>query len=115
MMGDDDPDCCADGHCCCACTTCCDCGQIVRPVPHDKQWLALAAAHQASEATHELIRFAREGEAGFTAFGDVEVIEKLADALKMAIDIDDVGAASNEEERKQLRHALGNYLEGWMG
>jgi len=81
----------------------------------DPKWLALAAAHQASEAITELMRYAREGEAGFTAFGNVEVIEKLADALKMAIDIDDGGEPSHDEERKQLYAALGNYIEGWMG
>lgn len=47
---------------------------------------AVAAASQASEATAELLRFAREGEDLSGTFGEIEVVEKLLDAAKMAIE-----------------------------
>ena len=50
---------------------------------------AIVAAAQASEATVELLRFTREGPfSERAAFGD-DVVAKLAEALKLAIDIDE--------------------------
>ena len=46
---------------------------------------ALAAASQAAEAVAELLRFAREGEALNGPY-DIEVVEKLLDATKLAIE-----------------------------
>ena len=82
---------------------------------------ALAAASQAGEATVELIRFAREG-AQFRRppFGDVEVVEKLADALKLALEVeaaehDADGHPDDAEMRNQLLGAVTRFLDGWVG
>lgn len=79
----------------------------------ERKSLALAAAGSAAEAVAELIRYAREGSNGpgpFGHFGTTEVVEKLADAMKMAIDIEQL---PNDPERDQVRHALFIYLDGW--
>lgn len=86
---------------------------------------ALIAAAQASEATTELLRFHREGPAGWTAFGDVEVIEKLAEALLLACRIDlaerDIRQRKSPTTREyeaavnQLAGAAANFIEGWAG
>lgn len=47
--------------------------------------LATAAAAQATEATAELLRFAREGD-GIEGTFETDVIEQLLDAAKMAIE-----------------------------
>ena len=78
------------------------------------------AAAQASEAVTELLRFHREGPAGHTAFGDVEVCEKLAEALclAIAIHVGEGGLAPDPEERElldRLRAACAAYLAGWAG
>jgi hypothetical protein len=52
----------------------------------DRQSYAAAAAHQASEAVTELLRFSREGADINGTFGEIEVIEKLLDAAKIAIE-----------------------------
>lgn len=83
-----------------------------------QQIAALAAASQATEATAELIRFAREGTSFPGPFGDVEVIEKLADALKLAIEAESVdpnAEAAASEDRAELHAAVARYLEGWAG
>ena len=76
------------------------------------QRTALAAAAQASDALAELIRYAREGANHPSPFGQVEVIELLADATKMAIEIA-WKEGDDDEERQQLAAALARYLEGW--
>ena len=48
---------------------------------------AIAAASQAADAIAELLRFAREGE-GINAIFEIEVVEQLLDAVKMAIEIE---------------------------
>lgn len=58
-----------------------------------RQALAVAAAHQASDAVCELLRFAREGYAIESSSGerhafDNDVVEKLLDAAKLAMEID---------------------------
>ncbi|HET7255593.1 MAG TPA: hypothetical protein VFJ46_17690 [Xanthobacteraceae bacterium] len=82
--------------------------------------MALAAAHQAQEAAAELIRFVREGpHYRCPPFGDdVQVVEKLADALKLALEVEnaEVGrhdAADDAEMRNQLLGAVSRFLEGW--
>ena len=75
--------------------------------------LALAAAGSAAEAVAELTRYAKEGPnypGAFGHFGITDVVEKLADAAKMAIDIDQL---PDDAERDQFRHALFLYLDGW--
>lgn len=80
---------------------------------------ALAAAHAAQEAAAELIRFAREGSAyRRPPFGDVEVVEMLADAAKLALEIESLehdgdGHPDDAEERNRFLGALTQFLEGW--
>lgn len=79
--------------------------------------LALSAAGQASAAVAELVRFANEGPHYRRPFGDVEVIELLADGLKLAIETElaaerDKGL-TKDEDRDQLLSALVRFLEGW--
>lgn len=80
---------------------------------------AIAAAHCATKAAEELLRYAREGAMSdnFAFFEDT--LEQLADGLKMAIEIelplrqaagDD---AEGVEMLGQLSHALMLFLEGW--
>lgn len=78
----------------------------------------LIAAMAASESVTELLRFHHEGPAGFTAFGEIEVCEKLAEALAIAIDIHlgDPGAKLDELEREDaaaLRYACRNFIGSW--
>ena len=84
----------------------------------EQERTALAAASQATEASAELIRFAREGASWPGPFGEVEVIEKLADALKLALEVErDAGTADaiTIEDRGQLYAAVSRYLERWVG
>lgn len=76
----------------------------------DPMFLALAAAHQATDAAAELIRFAREGADIHGPFGEVEVVEKLLDAAKMAIEClpeEDVGRFSD------IWAHITREIEGW--
>lgn len=90
----------------------------------ERKAVALAAASQASEAIGELIRYTREGpQYRRPPFGDIEVVEKLADALKMALEVehaelcdgDDLGHPDDAEQRGQLLAACVRFLDGWMG
>jgi hypothetical protein len=75
--------------------------------------LALAAASQATEATAEILRFVHEGQAAQAAFAD-DAIEKLADALKLVLEVEqEIGVT--DEGRGQLHAALCRYLDGWAG
>lgn len=79
---------------------------------------ALAAASQAAEATGELIRFAREGEYSTQSPFGTEVVGQLADALKIAMEMQPDGPPlMNEVERQimaDLKVALDRFLEGWV-
>jgi hypothetical protein len=83
--------------------------------------LALSAAVQASAATAEPIRFAKEGPNWPAPFGDVELVELLADALKMALEVefaetgDDRGDRDEAQMRNQLLGACVRFLDGWAG
>jgi hypothetical protein len=80
----------------------------------EKRSRALAAGHAAIEAATELIRYAREGENWPAPFGnDVEPVEKLLDAAKMAIEVETGEDFSGE--RGQVYSAIANHLEGWAG
>jgi hypothetical protein len=79
----------------------------------ERRSLALAAAHQAVEASTELLRFAREGNAvelsnGASHAFDIEVIEKLLDATKLAMEID--GKTDDS-----IYADICDEIEGWMG
>lgn len=82
---------------------------------------AVAAAGQASDAVTELLRFAREGaQQRRPPFGDVEVVELLADALKLTLELEsaELGNAfvhpDDSECRNQLLGAVTRFLEGWV-
>lgn len=60
--------------------------QPEQPSEAERQSLALAASSQAAAALAELIRFAKEGSDHDGTFGQVEVVELLIDATKMAIE-----------------------------
>lgn len=72
------------------------------------QWLAMAAAAQASEAVAEMLRFAREGE-GTTGPLDVEVFELLLDAVKKVVEIE----VAEADDRREIVAVIDRVLEGW--
>ncbi|PHQ62850.1 MAG: hypothetical protein COC10_09345 [Sphingobium sp.] len=82
---------------------------------------AIIAAAQATEATGELLRFIREGAYSERSAFDVEVVGKLAESLKLALDIEgEPGSGSylDDEEKAllaNLRASVANFLEGWVG
>lgn len=88
--------------------------------------LAIAAAHAATEGAAELLRYAREGDCATSFALEPETLERLADALKMAIEVElpaaDRRATENDpfpadlEGREllgQLHAGLARFLEGW--
>lgn len=82
---------------------------------------AIVAAAQASNAVSELLRFAREGSYTEASPFNDEVVAKLAEALKLAIDIDDTPHKSrwlNADELAlfaNLKTVVTAFLEGWAG
>lgn len=76
---------------------------------------AIAAAHQACSAAGELIRYAHEGPNWPAPFGHVELIELLADATKISLELLDAEAAGLDEQQGQLLGACVRFLEGWAG
>jgi hypothetical protein len=86
------------------------------------QSLALAAARQAQEAAAEIIRFVHEGpHYRRPPFGDdVEVVEHLADALKLALEVENAECRADAhpddaEMRNELLNAVTRFLDGWVG
>jgi hypothetical protein len=84
---------------------------------------AIVAASQATEATAELLRYAREGAATNRAAFTEEVVGKLAEALKLAIEIDAdavlPGPNSTLDPDEQalfvnLRGAAEAFIDGWV-
>lgn len=80
----------------------------------ERRDLALAAASQCGEALPVLIGFSREGESHPGPFGHEEPIEKLADALKMSIELA-ADCGETDGDRDELLSALVRFLEGWAG
>lgn len=68
--------------------------------------LALAAAMGASDATAELVRFAKEGE-GIRDVFETELIEQLLDAAKISMEI------SGQHLESEVYSAIVKFLEGW--
>lgn len=81
------------------------------PVTLAAMLVGQAAAHAASEAVTELLRFSREGPDWPLPFGHVEVIEKLADALKLSLGL----LPMLDDEQNRLLGAVSNYLDGRAG
>ena len=81
---------------------------------------AIIAASQANEAVAELLRFAREGDAGNFPF-DNEPVEKLAEAALLAAEIETAGYegmpawAGEREMLGQFIAACRRFIEGWAG
>lgn len=70
---------------------------------------ATIAATRASEAVHELLLFAREGnQMASTAFSN-SVAENLADAIRLAIDAQ---GGPEDDEEAQFYAAVARYLDG---
>lgn len=69
---------------------------------------AILAAMQASTASAELLRIAREREHQLTvSFRETEPVHNLADALKLAIEIEiDERVGLTDDEEQQLRQLL---------
>lgn len=92
---------------------------MVDELPHDRA--ALIAAQQATEATAELLRFHTEGPQADNAFGDVDVTQKLAEALLHAARIEQDLAGAHEldaeyrSELGQIAAACARFIEGWVG
>lgn len=83
---------------------------------------AIVAAAQATEATAELLRFAREGAySDRSAFGEAEPVAKLAEALSLALDIDAPDPATTHLDDDELalladlKTSLTRFLAGWVG
>ena len=71
-----------------------------------KRGLALAAAHSAADALSELVRYAREGD-GISSTFEIEVVELLLDAAKMAIEIEE------NESHSDIYGHICSELEFW--
>lgn len=88
----------------------------------DPQARAVAAAEALTDVIGELLRYAREG-AYYRRppFGDVEVPEKLADALRVSLEIEseeqgrDGFTRDDDDERNWMLGACGRFLDGWVG
>lgn len=82
---------------------------------------ALVAAAQGSEAVTELLRYHREGPQAYSAFGDVDVVELLAEAVLHAGRIAINHLAETEHNREyrdeigQLTAAAARFIDGWAG
>lgn len=81
---------------------------------------AILAAMQASAASAELLRIAREREHQLTVtFSETEPVHNLADALKLAIEIAiDERIGMTDDEEQQLRQLLGpvnDFCKAWAG
>lgn len=82
---------------------------------------ALVAAHQASDALAELLRFCQEGNAiDGHPFGDADPVEKLAEALALTGEIAmrsmvDARDAEYREAIGQVVHAARNFIVDWAG
>ena len=63
----------------------------------------------ASEAVTDLLRHVHEGD-GLSGPFEIEVVEKLADALKLSLEVE--GEETAEDERGRLYAAVTSFLEG---
>jgi len=78
---------------------------------------ALAAAHAASAATAELLRYAREGDAATNFAIEPETVQQLCEALKLTIDVDIDGVRATHPPGAalldKLHAACTGFLEDW--
>lgn len=75
---------------------------------------ALIAAHQSANATAALLLHADEGH-----FGEVEVVEKLAEALALSVDLRlrevETCDLDYRAALEHLRERCRDFIEGWAG
>lgn len=98
----------------------CDAGSLVSnpPISARLARLAVAAAAAGTTASAELLRYSREGDATVSFALEPDTIEQLADALKMAIEIE-LPAIERQGDREgaemlgQLAGACVRFIEGW--
>jgi hypothetical protein len=78
--------------------------------------LAIAGADQASIGASGLLTYVKEGDCSLQSAFPEETIEKLADALKIALEIDLHLYGDDPDGMKgQLLAAHVRFLEGWAG
>lgn len=77
--------------------------------PTEPRAAALTAAMRATEAVHELMKFAREGQQMATCAFAISVAENLADAIRLAIDAQ---GGPEDEDEAQFYAAVTRYLDG---
>lgn len=77
-----------------------------------EQDFALAAGASASEATTELLRFAREGEHSARFAFECEVVTKLADALRIAAELEQPRIPTDDPLDVGLLESLGELHAG---
>lgn len=70
---------------------------------------ATIAATRASEAVHELLLFAREGNQMASTAYSISVAENLADAIRLAIDAQ---GGPEDDDEAQFYAAVARYLDG---
>ena len=70
---------------------------------------ATLAATRASEAVHELLLFAREGNQMASTAYSISVAENLADAIRLAIDAQ---GGPEDDDEAQFYAAVARYLDG---
>lgn len=98
------------------------------PVSHQltpMRQLAVHAAHQTLAAANELLRYAIEGPTDRRPpFGDAQVAELLADALRQGLEIEHAeiseegigyGHPDDAGHRNTLLIAVTRFLNGWVG
>tara|TARA_R110000751_G_scaffold269189_2_gene368857 strand:+ start:137 stop:403 length:267 start_codon:yes stop_codon:yes gene_type:complete len=85
---------------------------IYRMSDADRRTHAIAAAQQATEAAAELLRFAREGADVDGTFGEIEVVEKLLDATKIAIEC--LGEDDDSARYTSIYGDIRHEIAGWV-
>lgn len=82
---------------------------------------AIVAANQATKASAELLQYFRDGpHSGVCAFEN-DVTGMLAEALKLAIEIEDTPQARQHMDAGELalfddlKAAVGTFIAGWVG
>lgn len=83
---------------------------------------AIIAASQASEALSELLRYISEGpDSARSPFGETDVVAKLAEALKLSLEIEGHPRPDtylDEDELailERLKATVTDFLAGWAG
>lgn len=83
---------------------------------------ALTAASHGSEAITELLRFHSEGPADWSAFGDIDVIANLSEALALACGVEAAVRLQEKSTEHEYLEAIGTlqsdvetFIQNWCG